>query len=159
MRKLSEIYGLLASNSIGYPIMHSAGSIEVWESQAQERLLYTLKQRGDRLDISDNLGTVADQLSVNNAIQFIKLDIEMDNDNIKPKYRINSKPSMEKNNQDFMVDKDSRPSISMRPEKRETFSFSESLMRKQKALGKTGSSTVKKKRKFDLADLDLEEDE
>lgn len=148
---LSQIYKAMVDQSIGHPILRSEGRIEVWESQERKRKIYTIIPRGERFDIKDNYGTIADQVSVNNAIQFMKLDIEMNGNNTNG-FRVNIQPRKEPMTITNTSQLENyKPTIASN-------SFVESIINKQKVLKAASSGTVKSKRKFDLDDLDLDDD-
>lgn len=152
IKGISKIYKDMIAHSIGYPVLHSEGKIEVWESQERKKKIYIITQQDDRFNVSDGYNTIANQMSAINTIQFMKLDME-----------INTKIST---NTFKMADMSKEPSVitnmsqlnKFKPKTTSDGGFIQGLMTKQKVIKAACSGTVKSKRKFDLDDLDLDED-
>jgi len=166
-------------NVITYPIYHNDGRFEVWKSQEKSEHLYTIKEVGEKFDIFDpDQIMLADSMTVNKVMDFIHNDLCIGSPLEGAVVVTMGKPNVVRNEQGFVTaledneeeevefDKSSsafkmQEIIEKAAKRQGVEAAGTSLLRElaaRKEINKRTSGTVKKKRKIDLDDLDLEDD-
>jgi len=162
-------------NVIAYPIYHNDGRFEVWKSQKKSEHLYTIKEAGEKFNIFDPDQTMlADNMTVAKVMDFIHNDMCIGSPLEGAVVVSMGKPNVVRNEQGFATaledneekevefDKSSTQEIIEKAAKRQGVEAAgTSLLRElaaRKEINKRTSGTVKKKRKIDLSDLDLDDE-
>ena len=152
-------------NVFSYAIYHSEDGFVVWEDQKKAKKLYTIKESGDRFDIYDpNQIMLAENMTEDRAISFIEADMNIGSP--LPNSEIVSMGRKEgqidtvfvSTSEQTKTERIIAAAAKRQGSEEDVTSILQELAARKKMRQKL-NSTVKKKRKFDLDDLDLEDDE
>lgn len=145
-------------NKIAHAIYSSEDkTLRVWETSKKQKMLYSIVEMDGKesVDIYDRDALIASDMNTDMAVRFIDADLGLKN----------MGPLIERNEHGFATAIRGGPKIDGRTERvirqaaeKQGFSGVDRLVKNLGSRKEAGSRTVKRKRKIDVEDLDLDDE-